>query len=138
MLSTGQKVKETFLIGTLNIGLPTADVYSDGALIYTLYRGFPYHPSCNWYNYDYDTCMAGIPEEQLEYDHHLTWATMLLIPFLLNYFASWYAWYMIDKRKQITWLACLLNLYPQLRAATIIRELWRDPKRGLAKKRMFE
>ena len=27
-------MQETFLIGTLRIGLPTADVYSDGALVY--------------------------------------------------------------------------------------------------------
>ena len=73
--------------------------------------------------------MAGIPEEELEYDYHPTWATILLIPFLLNYFLSWYTWYRIDKRKQITWLACVFNVYPQLRAANVIRELWRDPKR---------
>ena len=29
-----QQMQETFLIGTLRIGLPTADVYSDGALVY--------------------------------------------------------------------------------------------------------
>ena len=57
---------------------------------------------------------------------------------MLNYIASWYAWYQIDKRKQITWLSCLVGLYPQLRAVNIIRELWRDPKRGLSKKKKFE
>ena len=46
MLSTVHQAKETFLIGTLNIGLPMVDVGSDGTLIYTLYRGFPYHPNC--------------------------------------------------------------------------------------------
>ena len=49
MLSTGQLVKESLLIGTLNIGLPTADVGSDGVLIYKLYRGVPYHPNCPYY-----------------------------------------------------------------------------------------
>ena len=44
MLSTGQLAKETFLVGTLKIGLPTADVYSDGALMYKLYKGYLYHP----------------------------------------------------------------------------------------------
>ena len=63
---------------------------------------------------------------------------MLLIPFVLNYMAGWYAWYQVDKRKKYTWPACLLGLYPQLRAANIIRELWRNPMRGLAKKRKFE
>ena len=64
-----------------------------------------------------------IPTEEVEYESHPTWATMLLVPFLLNYFASWFTWYRIDKRKQITWLACLFNVYPQLRAASVIREL---------------
>ena len=63
---------------------------------------------------------------------------MLLVPFLLNYMAGWYAWYQMDKRKKFTWPACLLGLYPQLRAANIIRELWRNPRRGLVKKRKFE
>merc|ERR1719341_1914896 len=63
---------------------------------------------------------------------------MLLVPFLLNFMAGWYTWYKVDKKKKFTWLACLLGLYPQLRAANIIRELWRNPRRGLAKKRKFE
>ena len=134
-------VTESLVIGTLNIGLPTTDVGSDGALIYKLSRGFPYHPNCiiegrDWIN---ETCLAdpGIQEE-LVYESHPTFAAMLLVPFLLNYFASWFTWYRIDKRKKITWLACLFNVYPQLRAASVIRELWRDPKRGVDKKRKFE
>ena len=69
---------------------------------------------------------------------------MLVVPFLLNYIASWYTWYRIAqrKRKKFTWLACLMGLYPQLRAANIIRELWRDPRRGtrrgIAKKKKFD
>ena len=46
MLTTAEKVKETLLLGTLNIGLPTSDVYSDGALMYEFYRGYPFHPDC--------------------------------------------------------------------------------------------
>ena len=63
---------------------------------------------------------------------------MLLVPSLLNYMAGWYTWYQVDKKKKFTWPACLLGVYPQLRAANVIRELWRNPKRGLAKKRKFE
>merc|ERR1719278_538599 len=74
----------------------------------------------------------------MKYESQPTWATMLLIPFLLNYFASWFTWYRIDKNKKISWLACVFNVYPQLRAASVIRELWRDPKRGVVKKRKFE
>ena len=156
MLSTSQLVKETLLMGTLNIGLPTTDVGTDAILIYSLFGGFPSHPNCtyeshpcyqtnctiiNAYAFEsewFATCLAGIPEEELEYESHPTWATMLLVPFLLNYFASWFTWYRIDKRKKITWLACLFNVYPQLRAANVIRELWRDPKKGVVKKRKFQ
>ena len=143
MLSTGQQVTETFLIGTLSIGLQSADVGSDGTLIFTLFRGFPRHPNCTFDQYPGDetlrkACLAAIPVEDLEYEHYPTFATMLLVPFLLNYLASWFAWYRIDKRKEVTWLACLFNVYPQLRAANVIREMWRDARRGLCKKRKFE
>ena len=137
-------VREGLVIGTLNIGLPTSDVGTDGALIYKLFGGFPYHPSCTMKRIRgiegiNETCLAdpGIQEE-LVYESHPTFAAMLLVPFLLNYFASWFTWYRIDKRKKITWLACLFNVYPQLRAASVIRDLWRDPKKGVAKKKKFE
>ena len=147
MLTTAGKVKETLLIGSLNIGLPTADVYSVGALIYDYYTGYDYHEDCeNWFdNGTYrdllsinDTCLAGIPDDQLQHESHPNWATMLLVPFLLNYFAGWLAWYKMAKQKKFSWLACLFNLYPQLRAAQAIREVWRNPTRGLAKKKKLE
>ena len=80
-------------------------------------------------------CFAEIPREQLQYDHHPTWATMILVPFLLNYFAGWYVWYRVDKRMKFTWLACFFGLYPQLRALNIIQELWKNPERGLLPRR---
>ena len=148
MLTVGV-VKETVLVGTLNIVMPTADVYTDGAQMYTFYRGNPYHPNCSIWDTEWnqilnatfdkltvnETCLNGIPKEKLKYDHHLTWATLLLIPFLLNYIASWYAWYQTDKRKQFTWLACLVGLYPQLRAGIIIRELLRDQREDSPRRR---
>ena len=151
-MTTAGVMKETVLIGTLNIAIPTSDVYSDGVQIYRFYRGNPYHPNCETWDTEMnqilnatfdkltinETCFDGIPKEKLEYDHHPIWATLLLIPFLLNYTASWYAWYQLDNRKQFTWLACLVGLYPQLRAGIVIRELWRDPKKGLAEKKKFE
>ena len=157
MLSTAQQVKETLLIGTMNVGLPTVDVYSDSALVYSLFRGYDYHPNCTIPELDnqtileaeltrdnltifekYQACLEEIPREELLYTHHPVWATMLLLPFLFNYMAGWYTWCQMDKRKKLTWLACLLGLYPQLRAANIIRELWRNPTRGLKKKMKFE
>ena len=47
MLTTFQEVKETFLIGGLNIVLPTSDVYSDGTLIYEYNTGYDYHEDCD-------------------------------------------------------------------------------------------
>ena len=79
MLTTFQKIKETFLIGTLNIVLPTSDVYSDGTLIYEYYTGYDYHEDCerlfdNGTKRDQlsinDTCLAGMPREQLLHESH--------------------------------------------------------------------
>ena len=66
MLSTAALVRETLVIGTFNIGLPTTDVGTDGALIKKLFGGFPYHPNCT---YDYDgpkfaTCLAQITKRK--------------------------------------------------------------------------
>ena len=79
-----------------------------------------------------------IPVGELENGDHSTWATLLLIPFLLNYISAWLNWYRVEKKKKFTWIACLLNFYPQWKAVGIIRELWRDTKSGLATKRAFE
>ena len=154
MISTGQVIKETILFGTLNIVLPTVDICTDGLLMFDLYKPYAYHPSCfsmnvvvvglvglvvkhNWTIVN-QTCLNEIPQEQLKYENHPSWATMLLVPFLLNYLAGWYRWYQEDRKRHLTWLACLVGLYPLLREASVIRELWRNSKRGLAKKRKFE
>ena len=85
-----------------------------------------------------ETCLDGITEEQLKYDYHRYWATILLVPFLLNYLSGWYIWYQLDERKAYTWPVPLVALYLQMRAGMIIKELWKNPKRGLIKKRQFE
>ena len=56
----------------------------------------------------------------------------------MNCITAWYAWYQIDKKKQFTWPACFFGRYPQLRAANIIQEMWRNLEKGLAKKKKFE
>ena len=48
MLSTAQLVRETLVFGTFQIGLRTTDVGTDGAFIYKLFGGFPYHPNCTF------------------------------------------------------------------------------------------
>ena len=140
MSCTCQLVKEILLVGTLNVGLPSLDVYSDGATMVQYYGGYQYHNSC--YNYVElqlnQTCLEEISPGELENGDHSRWATLLLIPFLLNYVSAWLHWYRVEKKKKFTWIACLLNFYPQWRAVGIIRELWKDTKSGLAKKRAFE
>ena len=96
MINTGQLVKETVLFGTVNVGLPTMDVCTDGLVILDLYRGYAYHPSCFYMNelnltFVNQTCLDEIPQDQLEYENHPSWATLLLAPILLNYLAGWYS-----------------------------------------------
>merc|ERR1712130_114763 len=152
MVGTWQQYKETLLIGTVYIALPTADVYSDGAFIMKLALGTIHHPACDWEEIHWnsvwndwskewstnETCLARIPKEEVLTERHPVWTSMMILPFLANYIMTWFLWYQIDHRKRLTWLACLLNLYPQARAAGIIFEVWRNPKRGLAKKKKFE
>ena len=139
MLTTWKKVTESALIAGLNIALPTADVYSDGDYIIRHFRGFPYHPDCQGDHFSINhTCLQGIADEELQYERHPVWASMVLIPFLITYLTTWTVWYRIDKRKHLTWIACLINLYPQFKAANVIYHLWRNPRKGVAKKRKFE
>ena len=102
-------MKETFLLGSLNVALPTVDVYSDIALATKLfYHGF------------------------------IGWAILLLGPFLVNYTLAWIAWFTTEKKKKFTWMAALLGCYPQLVAARIIWLFWTQPVKGVKEKKLFE
>ena len=109
MLTTGQKFKEILLIFILNIGLPTADIYSDLSLIVEFFT-----------------------------KGHLNYATFLLVPFLLNYILTWINWSRIDEQKLMTWVACLLGCYPQVKAAQVIWYLWTNPEKGMEKKKKMD
>ena len=102
-------MKETFLLGSLNVALPTVDVYSDIALATKLY-----------------------------YYGHPNWASVLLGPFLVNYTLAWIAWFTTEKKKNFSWIAALLGCYPQLVAARIIWLFWTQPLKGVREKRNFE
>ena len=102
-------IKETFLLGSLNVALPTVDVYSDIALSAKLY-----------------------------YNGHPNWASLLLGPFLVNYTLAWIAWFTTEKKKKFTWIAAILGCYPQLVAARIIRLFWTQPLKGLREKKDYE
>ena len=44
-------------------------------------------------------------------DLHKLYATMLLIPFLLNYIISFSVWWKLDNNKKFSFIFALLNLY---------------------------
>ena len=94
--------KETLLMGSFHVILPTGDVYTDLALTTKLYA-----------------------------NKHYIWASSLLVPFLINYTLSWIAWFNSEKQKKFTWIAALLGCYPQLVAARIIWLFWTQPKKGV-------
>ena len=108
-MSDVNPIKETFLLGSLNVALPTADVYSDLALTTKLF-----------------------------YNNHPNWASLLLVPFLVNYTLCWIAWFTTEKQKKFTWIAALLGCYPQLVAARIIWLFWTQPARGVKEKKHLE
>ena len=112
--------KEIFLLVLLNILLPTVDVYSDLALVTKLYYG-----KCEY-------------RIRVSIKPHPKWASLLLVPFLVNYTLCWIAWFTTEKQKKFTWIAALLGCYPQLVAARIIRLFWSQPVKGLREKKHLE
>ena len=102
-------MKETFLMGSLNVALPSVDVCSDIALATKLF-----------------------------YYGHPKWASLLLGPFLVNYTLAWIAWFTTEKKKKFSWIAALLGCYPQLVAARIIWLFWTQPLKGVREKKNFE
>ena len=117
-------LKESLLLGSLNVALPTVDVYSDIVLAVKLYSNISV---VDWGG---DTIYS---------NGHPKWATSLLIPFLFNYLLSWRAWYLKEEEnKKYTWIFALLGCYPQLVAGRIIWLLWKRPKEGLKEKKYLE
>ena len=132
-------LKETFLLGALNVGLPTFDVYSDIGLAAKLYKSTVTIPPGLWVNGGYTTTTTTVDVS------HPTYATCLLIPFLINYVLGWRAWYYGDlkvqdnnKRRKFTWIFALLGCYPQLVASRIIYLFWKKPKKASKKKKHLE
>jgi len=109
MLNTTNRIKESVTILLLNVILPTFDIYSDLYLI-----------------------------GKLLYNGHPKWSVLLLVPFLLNYFLTWFLWWRIDKTKKLSWVFVVISWYPQFCALKVIRLLLSDTKEGLNKKRKLE
>ena len=102
-------IKETFLLGSLSVALPTVDVYTDIALTSKLYH-----------------------------HGHNTWATLLLLPLLVNYLLCWFTWIATEKQKKFTWITALLGCYHQLVALRVIWIFWKEPKKGMREKKHLE
>ena len=153
--SRGEKIKETVVLGMLHIALPSADVFSDLAMIGRFYIGSRTNPYCDetfkrlwdnvtetFYDDEYGLLKCyyndDVPTSKMTYTPHYIWGTLMLLPFLLNYLICWYVWATVEKRKAVTWVVALLNFYPQYVASKIIWEIWNDPKRGLQKKRLYQ
>lgn len=66
-------------------------------------------------------------------------ATVLLVPFLLNYIVSFYTFFRLTpNRKKYIFIFPLLNLYPQYEAAKLIYSIYRDPVKGKKEKKDYD
>jgi len=109
MLTTKQKIIEVLILLVLSLFLPTLDIFSDVNLIIHLYiHGHP------------------------------NFAALLLVPFLLNYFLAWRAWWRIDKKKHLTFIAPLLSCYTQFCAVKIMYAITSNSSTVSKKKRCVE
>ena len=102
-------IKETFLLGSLNVAFPTVDAYSDILLATNLYH-----------------------------NGHPNWASPLLGLSLVNYTLAWFAWFTTKKQRKFSWIDALLGCYPQLVAARIIWLIWTQPVKGVREKKHFK
>ena len=124
-------LKETIIMGTLNVGLPTIDVYSDIALSMRLYS------TTTTPIYHINSTLA---TDTIDVRHPF-WASSLLIPFIVNYMLGWYAWVhskWTRESKKLTWIFAILGCYPQLLASRLIWLFWTKPKRAEREKKHFE
>ena len=132
-------LKESLLLGVLNVGLPTFDVYSDLGLTVKLYKSTVTIPPGTYLNGTWTETTV------VQDVSHPIYALSLLIPFMINYVLGWRAWYYGDlkksinsQRKKFTWIFALLGCYPQLVSSRIIYIFWKQPKKALKKKKHLE
>ena len=130
-------LKESFLLGVLNVGLPTVDVYSDLALTAKFYKSTVTIPEYVIGNQTFPSVTEDVS--------HPFYASCLLIPCTINYVLGWRAWYYGDvkksnnnQRRKFTWVFALLGCYPQLVSSRIIYIFRKQPKKALKKKKYLE
>ena len=103
------EVASILTVLVLNIFLPTLDTYSDISLVIKLYNGAPMNVSY----VDKEKRFMSVPDYESEILPHLGYASLLLVPFLLNYVACWYTFYREVRYKKYTFIFPLVNLYSQ-------------------------
>ena len=101
------EVASILTVLVLNIFLPTLDTFTDIKLVTKLYIGAPKYAKWN-----HET-QRREPDYESEIVTHPVYASVLLVPFLLNYVACWYTFYREARYKKYTFIFPLLNLYPQ-------------------------
>ena len=99
------EVASILTVLVLNIFLPTLDTFTDIILVTKLYNGAP----IGWKRNN----GRMIPDYEGEIISFPITASVLLVPFLLNYVVCWYTFYREARYKKYTFIFPLLNLYPQ-------------------------
>ena len=131
-----QLVKMTAPVFLFGVILPFVDIVTDLRMIIRLYMGVPGCSRSNSNNSVYHACVGAPDLEKYCQDNlgacpterHQIFAFMLLgkynlmytrtyvenvfpVPFLLNYIASFLAWYRLEKNKLLTVVFPIFNLY---------------------------
>ena len=125
------EVKTILVLLVLNIVLPTLDTFTDFNLVVKLYRGFPCfhvsydHPERVDYEKCYDDPVAYCSNDENNqalcgFSFHPKAASVILIPFMVNYAFCLIAFFRREKNKKFTFIFALLNVYPQF-GITIIK-----------------
>ena len=121
-----EKAKKIVTVITLNLILPTLDIFSDLGFIIELFT---------WDEYEY------IQDEWDENNLNFLkrrYGIALSFFFLLNYLMCFLAWYRKEQEKLETFIFPLMNIYPQFCAGRVIKELWFNPMKGLKLKRNLD
>ena len=105
------------VIVVFNLILPTLDTATDINLVYKLYRGVRYWEEC-WrgkcWRDPVKSCSNYYENQHFcRFTSHPLMATVMLVPFLLNYLVCFISFLRKEKKRKYTLIFALINLYPQ-------------------------
>ena len=124
-ITISQKIKSIVVPVLFNILLPTFDVFSDCRLIIIIFTLGDYKCSRNWgggfiADREYYSCLDDptryCTDPTTNHDicdsgSYRWFAVMLMVPFVLNYIASFITWWRLERNKKFSFIFALLNLY---------------------------